>query len=312
MVTLASEQRTTRGAVFYDGLTVGQKRALWAWAFLALPIVFYVLVRFYPTAQAFWLSLTDWNLLTKANFVGFANYSQMFADPVFWHVLWNTTLYLLLGLPISLGLAFLIAYYLDQVRVGHALIRALYFIPHITTAVAIAWVWRWFYQPIPVGAFNEFLTFFGLPQQPFLRSTTQALPAVLAPAIWSLLGFQIVIFLAGLRAIPATYYEAAEIDGAGKARILWEITLPQLKPTLVFLTVLTTIGLLRIFDIVYAMTGGGRAAPGGPLNTTKPLVLYIYESAFSSFQMGYAAAQTVVLFLILLVITLVQLRISRK
>ncbi|TAD89746.1 MAG: sugar ABC transporter permease [Alphaproteobacteria bacterium] len=300
------------GGALYEGLTIGQKRAVTAWLFLALPIVFYALVRFYPTAQAFWLSLTNWNLLTAPGFIGLANYQRMMVDPVFWQVMGNTLLYLALGLPLSLGLAFLIAYHLDRVRVGHAVIRALYFIPHITTAVAIAWVWRWFYQPVPVGLFNEVLTVVGLPQQPFLRSTTQALPAVLVPAIWSLLGFQIVIFLAGLRAIPQSYYEAAAIDGAGSWQILREITLPQLMPTLVFLCVLTTIGLLRIFDIVYAMTGGGRAAPGGPLNSTKPLVLYIYESAFSSFEMGFAAAQTVVLFLILLAITMIQLKVSKK
>ncbi|MDX2103810.1 MAG: sugar ABC transporter permease [Alphaproteobacteria bacterium] len=300
------------GGALYEGLTIGQKRAVTAWLFLALPIVFYALVRFYPTAQAFWLSLTNWNLLTAPGFIGLANYQRMMVDPVFWQVMGNTLLYLALGLPLSLGLAFLIAYHLDRVRVGHAVIRALYFIPHITTAVAIAWVWRWFYQPVPVGLFNEVLTAVGLPQQPFLRSTTQALPAVLVPAIWSLLGFQIVIFLAGLRAIPQSYYEAAAIDGAGSWQILREITLPQLMPTLVFLCVLTTIGLLRIFDIVYAMTGGGRAAPGGPLNSTKPLVLYIYESAFSSFEMGFAAAQTVVLFLILLAITMIQLKVSKK
>jgi len=201
-----------------------------------------------------------------------------------------------------------VAYYLDQVRFGHGLIRAFYFIPHLTTSVAMAWVWRWFYQPPPIGLFNNLLNVVGLETQPFLRSTAQALPAVLAPAIWAGLGFQIVLFMAGLRAIPSSYYEAARIDGAGKWMILREITLPLLRPTIVFLVVISSIGFLRIFDTVYNMTDNGA---GGPLNSTKPLVLYIYESAFRSYRMGYAAAQTLVLFIILLTISLVQLRLMR-
>jgi multiple sugar transport system permease protein len=131
---------------------------------------------------------------------------------------------------------------------------------------------------------------------------------VLAPAIWAGLGFQVVIFLAGLRAIPTTYYEAARIDGVSSGTILARITLPLLKPTIIFLVVFSSIGFLRIFDQVYNMTSGD---PGGPLNATKPLVLMIYQTAFSSFQMGYAAAQTVVLFLVLLAVSFLQLRLLR-
>ena len=288
-------------------LSLSQKRALSAWAFLALPIVFYVTIRFYPAIDAFFISLTDWNILGQRRFIGLDNYWRMAADPVFWKVMVNTFLYLVVGVGVSLPLGFVIAYYLDRVGRGHALLRGLYFLPHITTAVAMAWVWRWFYQPVPVGLFNDILVSLGLPQQPFLRSTTQALYAVLAPAIWAGLGFQVVVFLAGLKAIPRTYYEAAEIDGAGAWRILFEITLPQLRATIVFLVVVSSIAFLRIFDYVYAMTSG----QGGPLDATKPLVLRIFETAFGRFDMGYAAAQTVVLFVILLAISLFQLRLLR-
>ena len=292
----------------WDRLTIRQKQVVWAWAFLAVPIVFYALIRFWPTAQAFWLSFTDWNLFRPAAFNGLDNFRRLAADPIFWKVFANTFLYLLIGAPVSLLLAFVVAYHLDQVRFMHGLIRALYFVPFLTTAAAMAWVWRWFYQPVPIGLINNALSMVGLPQQPFLRSTTQALPAVLAPAIWAGLGFQVVIFMAGLRAIPSTYYEAARIDGASNWTILTRITLPLLKPTIVFLVVFSSIGFLRIFDQVYNMTTND---PGGPLNATKPLVLMIYQSAFGAFEMGYAAAQTVVLFLVLLVISLVQLRILR-
>jgi multiple sugar transport system permease protein len=294
--------------ILYDRLSIRQKQAFWAWTFLAVPIVFFVSIRFYPTFNAIYISLTDWDLLSEMNFIGLENYAELVHDPEFWTVFSNTFEYLILGLPISLVLSFTIAYYLDQVRFMHGLLRGLYFIPYLTTAAAMAWVWRWFYQPVPIGVFNQLLTDFGLPQQPFLRSMTQSLPAVLAPAVWAGLGFQVIIFLAGLRAIPESYYEAARIDGVGHWRILFEITIPLLRPTIIFLVVVSSIGFLRIFDQVYNMTVDGQ---GGPLNATRPLVLNIYLSAFTDYDMGYAAAQTMVLFLVLLAITLVQLRLLR-
>ena len=292
----------------YRNLTIGQKQVAWAWAFLAVPVVFYVVVRFYPTGNAILLSFQDWNLLGDRTWAGLENYGTLFRDPVFWKVFVNTFQYLLIGTPVSLVLSFLIAYHLDQVRFMHGTIRALYFLPFMTSAVAMAWVWRWFYQPVPIGVFNNILSSLGFGQVAFLNSTTNALPSVLAPAVWAGIGFQVIIFMAGLRAIPKSYYEAARIDGVSTWTILWEITLPLLKPTIVFLVVFSSIGFLRIFDHVFNMTTNN---PGGPLNSTKPLVLMIYETAFSSFDMGYAAAQTVVLFLILLIVSLLQLRLLR-
>jgi len=288
--------------------TLHRRRVIWAWGFLALPILFYGWIRFYPTLYAFWLSFTDWDLLRPAQFIGLDNYTRLFADPVFLKVFGNTFAYLIIGMPISLVLSFTIAFFLDRVRFLHGFIRALYFLPFLTTAAAIAWVWRWFYQPVPIGVINDFLAQFHIPAQPFLRSTTQALPAITVTGIWAGLGFQIIIFMAGLRAIPTTYYEAARIDGLGEWAILRRITLPLLKPTTIFLVVFSSIGFLRIFDQVFNMTHND---PGGPLNSTKPLVLLIYQAAFSSYDMGYAAAMTVVLFVILLVISLLQLFLLR-
>lgn len=297
-----------RMTAWYRSRTVGQKQALWAWLFLALPLLFFASIRLFPTGYTTWVSLTEWNLLKPKVFIGVANYAKLWNDPVFWQVFANTFKYLLIGMPTSLVLSFAVAYYLDQVRFLQGFIRALYFIPFLTTAAAMAWVWRWFYQPVPIGLFNLILVDLGIGQQPFLRSTSQALGAILAPAIWAGLGFQIVVFLAGLRAIPDTYYEAARIDGVGRWTILWEITLPLLRPTIIFLVVVSSIAFLRIFDKVYNMTVDGK---GGPLNTTRPLVLNIYELAFTDYKMGYAAAQTMVLFAVLLVVTLIQLRAMR-
>ncbi|MEM8872018.1 MAG: sugar ABC transporter permease [Pseudomonadota bacterium] len=292
----------------YRNLSIRQKQVAWAWGFLAVPIVFYVGIRFYPTANAFVLSFMDWNLLGDRTWTGLENYHKLWNDPVFWKVFSNTFLYLIIGTPVSLVVSFAVAYHLDKVRFMHGTIRALYFLPFMTSAVAMAWVWRWFYQPVPIGLFNNFLASFGIPQIAFLNSTTNALPSVLAPAVWAGLGFQIIIFMAGLRAIPKTYYEAARIDGVSTWTVLTEITLPLLKPTIVFLVVFSSIGFLRIFDHVFNMTTNN---PGGPLNATKPLVLMIYDTAFNSFDMGYAAAQTVVLFTVLLCVSLLQLRLLK-
>ncbi|NKX43100.1 carbohydrate ABC transporter permease [Roseicyclus persicicus] len=305
--TPTGSQTPGRGGL-YARLSVAQKRTVWAWGFLAVPILFYVVIRFYPTGNAMVLSFQEWNLLGDRTWAGLDNYRTLVADPVFWQVFRNTFAYLLLGTPISLVISFVIAYHLDQVRFLHGTIRALYFLPFMTSAVAMAWVWRWFYQDVPIGLFNNMLASVGIPQISFLRSTTNALPAILAPAIWAGLGFQIIIFMAGLRAIPRSFYEAAKIDGVSSWTVLWEITLPLLRPTIVFIVVLSSIGFLRIFDHVFNMTS---ADPGGPLNSTKPLVLMIYQTAFSSYDMGYAAAQTVVLFVILLVVSLIQLRLLR-
>ena len=294
---------------FWNRLTINQKLAVTAWLFLLVPIVFYTTIRFYPTFEAFYVSTLKWNLLGAKKFIGLRNYEKILGDEDFWLVLWNTVKYAAIGVPISLVVAFFISYWLNEITFGHDWIRALYFIPFLTTAVAMAWVWRWFYQPMPIGYFNIMLSWVGIPQQQFLRSIEQALYAIMAPAVWAGLGFQIVICIAGIRAIPKSYFEAAEIDGASRWQILREITLPSLKPTVIFLTIVSTIGFLRIFDQVYTMSADGA---GGPLNATKPLVLMIYEYAFDEFKLGYASALTVILFLILLTVSGLQLWLMRK
>src|SRR5262249_54545057 len=149
----SSKSGPSRRPGMCDRLSLSRRRALTAWGFLAAPILFFVGIRFYPTVDAFLLSLTDWNIVGQPRFVGLANYQRLATDPAFWLVMGTPARYVVLGVVVSLGLAFLVAYPLDRIRAGHALLRALYFVPHITTAVAMAWVWRWLYQPLPVGLF---------------------------------------------------------------------------------------------------------------------------------------------------------------
>lgn len=290
--------------------SVERNKQFWAYTFLIVPILFYVIIRFYPTLFAFYLSLTDWNIVsTEMNLVGLKNYRELLSDSVFWITLKNTITYVVWGLPISMFLGFVLAYHIDRVKVGDGLYKAMYFIPYITSMVAVAWVWRWLYQPVPFGVFNNLLSALNLPTMAFLSSKTQALPSILATTIWADLGFQMIIFLAGIKAISPSLFEAARIDGASERQILFRITLPQIKPTIVFLLITGTIRYLRIFTQVMNMTYQGE---GGPLNSTKPLVLYIYDSAFKSFKMGYAAAMTVVLFTLILIVTLIQMVVTRN
>lgn len=294
----------------FSKLSIEQKKALWGYVFLFIPLIFYLTIRIYPAFNAFYISLTNWDIVSShKTFIGLQNYSRLIHDPIFWKTLGNTFKYVIFGLPINLVISFIIAYNLNKIHRGLGLYRTLYFIPYMTSMVAVSWVWRWLYQPMPLGFFNNILSFFGIAQQPFLQSTSQALPSILAPTIWVQIGFQVIIFLAGLKGIPAYLYEAAEIDGATNRQTLFRITIPLLRPTIIFLIVTGTILYLRIFTQVLNMTYQGE---GGPLNSTKPLVLYIYNSAFKRFEMGYASSMTVILFLIILIITLFQLKVLNK
>lgn len=294
----------------FNKLSIEQKKAIWAYIFLFVPLTFYLVIRIYPTFSSFYISFTDWDIVSsEKQFIGLENYQKMVNDPVFLKTLVNTFRYVIFGLPVNLVLSFIIAYNLNKIKRGLGLYRTLYFIPYMTSLVAVSWVWRWLYQPLPLGFFNNLLSFFGLAQQPFLQSTSQALPSILAPTIWAEIGFQVIIFLAGLKGIPELLYEAADIDGADNRQKLFKITIPLLRPTIIFLVVMGTIKYLRIFTQVYTMTYQGE---GGPLNSTKPLVLYIYNNAFRSFDMGYASAMTVVLFVLILCITLIQLKVLEE
>ena len=291
-------------------LTISQRRALWAYIFLLIPMGFFIFIRIIPTLSAFNISLHDWNpLSTEQPFVGLENYKELWADlrntkSITYHAFANTLKYVLIGMPLQLVISLGIALLLNEIDRFSTFFRAVYFIPFVTSTVAIAWVWRWLYQP-QYGLFNVMLSFMGLPQQPFLKSPDQSLFSITAVVVWQGLGFAIIIFLAGLKQIPNTYYEAAKIDGASRRQSFWNITIPLLNTSIVYLAVLQTISFLRMFDYVINMSTQG---DGGPLNSTTTVTLRVYREAFSSFDMGYASALTVALFVVILMITIVQLR----
>ncbi len=296
-------------------LSLSQRRALWAYTFLFIPLIFFLFIRIIPTLSAFNISLHDWNPLAQEQpFVGIENYHKLWIElnkpkSTTHKAFINTLQYVIMGMPLQLIVALGIALLLNEIRRMSGFFRAIYFIPFVTSTVAVAWVWRWLYQP-QTGLINSLLTFMSLPQQPFLKSPNQALYAITAVVIWQGLGFAIIIFLAGLQQIPDVYYDAAKIDGASRWQSFRKITLPLLNTSIVYLAVLQTISFLRMFAPVLNMTTQG---DGGPLSSTTTVVLRVYREGFSSFKMGYASSLTVALFFVILIITVVQLKFfSRK
>ena len=288
---------------------------MWAYFFLIIPTIFFLYIRIYPTFSAFQMSLYDYNpLAEEQEYVGLENYEKVLEEVNRTRrtetraAFENTISYVVLGMPIQLILALGIALMLNEIRTMAQFYRLLFFLPFVTSTIAVAWVFRMLYQP-QFGFINIFLQMFSLPQQPFLNHPQQALPSILVVVIWQGLGFAVIIFVAGIKQISRTYYEAAEVDGASRWQTFRNITLPLLQPSIVYLVVLQTIAFLRMFAPVLAMSSQG---DGGPLNSTTTVVLRVYREAFQSFDMGYAASLTVILFAIILGITIIQLAASRR
>ena len=273
-----------------------------AWTFLAPALLFLGTFLIYPIAYLFYLSFTTGSFTRSGiHFIGFKNYWRLVANPDFWQVVQNTiyfaTFTVIPSLVIPLGLAVL----LNRSFAWRGILRTAYFVPSITSLVAVGLGWRWLFQA--EGPVNGLLMAIGINPIPWLSSTVWAMPVLILLSIWKQLGFNMVVFLAGLQAIPVNRYEAAELDGADGWQQFWYITLPGLRPTLVFATVTTAIFTLRSFEQVYVITGGG------PLNSTNLLVYYIYDQAFSQFDFGYAAAAATLLMAVALGLVYLQLKV---
>lgn len=273
-----------------------------AWTFLAPALLFLGTFLIYPIAYLCYLSFTSGSFTQSGmRFIGLKNYLSLLTNPDFWQVVQNTiyftTVTVIPSLVIPLGLAVL----LNRSFAWRGILRTAYFIPSITSLVAVGLGWRWLFQA--QGPVNDLLRALGLNPIPWLSSTVWAMPVLILLSIWKQLGFNMVVFLAGLQAIPVNRYEAAELDGADAWQKFWYITLPGLRPTLVFATVTTAIFTLRSFEPVYVITGGG------PLNSTNLLVYYIYDQAFAQFDFGYAAAAATLLMAVALGLVYLQLRV---
>jgi multiple sugar transport system permease protein len=279
--------------------------SLAAGIFLAPALILLGIFLFYPIIYLLYLSFTTGSFTVAGiQWIGWRNYWRLFTDIDFWQVIGNTAYFtvatVIPTIIIPLGLSVL----LNRSLALRGILRTAYFIPSITSLVAVGLAFRWLFQTD--GPVNELLFQWGLNPIPWLSSTIWAMPVLILLSSWKQLGFNLVVFLAGLQIIPQSRYEAAELDGANGWAKFWYVTIPGLKPTLIFAVLTTAIFTLRSFEQVYIITGGG------PLNSTNVLVYYIYEQAFARFEFGYAAAAATILLLIAFVFVYIYLRIWQE
>jgi ABC-type sugar transport system permease subunit/ABC-type glycerol-3-phosphate transport system substrate-binding protein len=265
---------------------------------------------FLPILGSLFASFTNWNIYGISDsdnivWVGLSNYRQLFADPVFWISLRNSLIFALIGVPLNMACSLLTALILNREFIRFkALFRVGYFIPCITTMVAVAVIWRWLYNP-EFGLLNLGLNMLGLSGQNWLANEWLALPSLIVMSVWKGFGYNMIIFIAALQSIPDELYESAEIDGADQTRQFWHITLPMLRQTTFFVAIMTSIGFLQFFAEPYIMTGGG------PMNQTMSVVLYMYNHGFKYYNLGYASSIAYVLFALILLSSVAQSLIKK-
>lgn len=273
--------------------------------FLAPSLIALLAFSIGPMVGTVWVSLQEWNLIRSAEFIGLENYRELWGDPDFRRALRNTMYYLVGYLPLvtagGLGLAVLV----NRRLRGIALFRAIYFLPVVTSWVVVALLWKWLLNPAD-GLVNWALGLVGIDGPGWWTSRAWAMPSVILASAWKDLGFVMVILLAGLQGIDETLYEASRIDGAGPWRQLRSITLPLLTPSLLFVVVISMINGFQVFDQVWVMTDGG------PAGSSTVVVEQIVKNTFSYGRAGYASAQSVVLFLVILAVTAIQMRLQRR
>jgi multiple sugar transport system permease protein len=277
-----------------------RREAVTGYLFVGPAFVGFLLFYLLPTLRAMQISLTDWNLLRAPKFVAFANYVKLWNDPKFWDATWLTISYVLYNIPVQTAFGLLLAVLSDRLARSVAL-RAVIIAPYLISNVVAALVWLLMLDPL-LGMTNAFLNWIGLSSQSFLSSPDLAMVSVAGISTWRHTGLTALLFYAGLQSIPRHLYEAAELEGAGEWTMFWRITLPLLRPVLAFILVTSLIGSFQVFDVIAVATAGG------PADSTRVILWYIYENAFKFNKMGYASALSVVLFLFLILITLLQMR----
>ncbi|RKP58428.1 carbohydrate ABC transporter permease [Pararobbsia silviterrae] len=274
-----------------------------AWLLVLPSLIGLVVFYLVPTIRAIGISATDWNLMSAPRPVGLDNYRAMLADGKFWHALKLSAYYVLFNIPLQTVLGLLLASLMDRL-IRAVSLRAILLLPYLLSNVLVALMWVWLLDPV-LGWVNALLHALGLANHSFFGSPMEALATVAAVNIWRYMGMVSLLFLAGMQGIPRTLYEAASLDGASERQMFFRITLPLLRPVMVFVLVTSITGSFQIFDTVAVTTNGG------PAESTRVIVYYIYENAFKFYKMGYASAMSMALLLIMIVYTAVQLRVLR-
>ncbi len=286
---------------FKDGKT---QEALTGYLFIFPAVVGFVIFFAVPAVRGLLVSFTNWNLLTPAEYVGLQNYERLFSDSSFWNSVQVTLKYVLFNIPLQIVLAMALAVFMDRVFQKSAWLRGIIVIPWLLPGVVVALLWMWMLDN-RLGIVNELLNALGITSQPFLGSVDQVIPSIALINIWRYVGYTSILMFAGLKTIPQQLYDAASIDGASGWRQFWSVTLPLLRPVLAFVLITHIVGSFQIFDTIAVTTGGG------PVKASQVLYWYIYEFAFVRFNMGYATTIATVLFVVLVGITLIQMRFFR-
>lgn len=283
-----------------------RRESLAAAAFLAPDLVGLFVFVFLPIGFALVISFFDWNLISPMKFVGLANYQRLLGDGEWWASLGRTLQFALIYVPLLFALALALAVaFTSLVGRSASVLRSGYLLPFAVTSVIASTLWMFLYTE-KTGYLNAFLNLIGIPDQPFIGSPAQAMVSIVVVVLWINLGYTSLLFFSAIKEIPSSISEAARLDGASPWQTFWRITLPLIRPTAIFVIVTSTIAAFQILDIILVMTSGG------PADATQVGALYIYQRSFERLEMGYGSALSVVMFLILLVISLIQLRLSRS
>lgn len=281
---------------------------LWGWLFVLPTMIGLLILNIIPIFSTIYQSFFKTGAFGKGNiFVGLANYKEMFTDSQVWRALLNTFEYAVIEVPFSIIIALVLAVLLNRKMKGRSAYRTIYFLPMVAAPAAVAMVWRWLYNS-DFGLLNHVLTSIGLPKANWISSPKTAVVFVAIVGIWSVIGYNMVLFLSGLQEIPGDYYEAAEIDGASGFRQFVSITIPLISPTMFFVTVARVIAALQVFDVIFMMID--KANPALP--TTQSLVYLFYQYSFVEGNKGYGSAIVVLLLIIIMIITVIQNMAQKK
>ena len=282
------------------------RNTLIGWSFILPNFVGFALLTLVPVVVLFYMSMTNWNVFGKADWVGFANFQRLLGDGSFRISVVNTLYYSVLHIPLTIIVSLGLALLLNNKLRGVAFFRTAAFFPYIPSIVAIAVVWNLLFSP-DYGPINQMLRFIGIENPPgWLTSTEWAMPAVVIVSTWRDMGYYMILFLAGLQTVPRELHEAARVDGANVIQRFFNVTLPCLRPTMFFVTVILTINSFKIFDLILVMTDGG------PGQATLVMSQFIYRKGFEESQFGYASAAAVALFFLCIIVTIVQFLVNKK
>ncbi len=296
-----------RGLKYKAGL-LQRKYDFYAYLFLLPTFLVLFTFRIFPIFLALTLSFFKWDLIGEPSFTGIAQFAKLHSDPLYWKSIRNTIYYAIGTVPLNIFFALFIALLLNKRIKGIGTYRTIYFIPVITSVNAVSIVWKWIYNQDPsYGVLNQILGIAGVPPQKWLLDPALAMPCIIVMSVWKGLGYNVIIFLTGLKNIPRHLYEAAIVDGASRFQQFRKITWPLLTPVTFFILIMSTIGSFQVFSQIYMMT-----PMGGPMNSTSVIVFYLYKAAFSDFKFGYASAMAFELFLMIFTLTIIQKFVIEK